>query len=284
MASRYTRWWCLTHAAAAAGACVCHTAAGSPCDKKSPVFAPLLRIRGATAYYTEGHKPPLGDGVEVLIAGGKIIEISAESGSNRTQVDGPVVTDIDATGCIVLPGFVDLHMHVAGGGGEAGFKSRTPDAQLSELVDSSVTTFVGITGTDSVARSPAALLAKVKGLTEEGLSGYAWTGAYATPPPTITGSLKSDIMLISEVIGVGEIAISDHRSSNPTVDELRQIAGDARVAGMLAGKGGVTYCHMGSGKAGLAPLWDVVQTSEVPIASIMPTHMSRSQQLIDEVS
>lgn len=95
--------------------------------------------------------------------------------------------------------------HLTGGGGEAGYRSRTPEAQLSELIEAGLTTCVGVLGTDSVARSPMALLAKVKALTEDGLSCYMWTGAYAVPPPTVTGSLKLDIMAIEEVLGVGEV-------------------------------------------------------------------------------
>lgn len=60
-----------------------------------------------------------------------------------------------AAGLIAVPGFVDMHVHVAGGGGEAGPASRTPEARLSELLLAGITTVVGLTGTDSVSRSQA---------------------------------------------------------------------------------------------------------------------------------
>jgi beta-aspartyl-dipeptidase (metallo-type) len=139
----------------------------------------------------------------------------------------------------IVPGFIDCHVHVTGGGGEAGFASRTPEAQLGELVNAGVTTFVGILGTDCVTRSTENLLAKTRGLAAGGLTGYCLLGGYQFPPVNdITGSLSRDIMLIPEAIGVGELAISDHRSSNPTVLELSRLAGDVRVAGMLANKAG----------------------------------------------
>ena len=56
-------------------------------------------------------------------------------------------------GLVCTPGLVDLHVHLAGGGGEAGPASRTPEAALSQLIQSGLTTVVGVTGTDSVMRS-----------------------------------------------------------------------------------------------------------------------------------
>ena len=44
-----------------------------------------------------------------------------------------------------------------------------------------------------------------------------------------------DLCLIDKVIGL-KIALSDHRSAHPTVDELRRAVSEARVGGMLTGK------------------------------------------------
>lgn len=63
------------------------------------------------------------------------------------------VQHVDATGLLAVPGFVDLHVHICGGGGEAGPASRTPEATLSQLLGAGITTAVGVTGTDSVSRS-----------------------------------------------------------------------------------------------------------------------------------
>lgn len=46
-----------------------------------------------------------------------------------------------------------MHVHITGGGGEAGPASRCPEAQLSKLISAGITTVVGVTGTDSVTRS-----------------------------------------------------------------------------------------------------------------------------------
>jgi len=63
-----------------------------------------------------------------------------------------------------------------------------------------------------------ALLMKAKGLENEGISSWIYTGSYQYPSLTITENILNDIMLIDKVIGV-KIALSDHRSSHPTIEE-----------------------------------------------------------------
>ena len=70
------------------------------------------------------------------------------------------------------------------------------------------------------------------------------------PPVTFTGSVRDDIVFLDPVIGVGELALSDHRSSQPTQDELLRIASDAHVAGMISGKAGILHLHLGDGERG----------------------------------
>eukprot|EP00735_Rhodelphis_limneticus_P006410 TRINITY_DN18819_c0_g1::TRINITY_DN18819_c0_g1_i1::g.15251::m.15251 TRINITY_DN18819_c0_g1::TRINITY_DN18819_c0_g1_i1::g.15251 ORF type:complete len:426 (+),score=88.34,sp/P39377/IADA_ECOLI/45.24/3e-100,Amidohydro_1/PF01979.15/1.6e-06,Amidohydro_1/PF01979.15/0.00012,Amidohydro_5/PF13594.1/5.8e-13,Amidohydro_4/PF13147.1/2.2e-07,Amidohydro_4/PF13147.1/0.97,Amidohydro_3/PF07969.6/0.0061,Amidohydro_3/PF07969.6/2.1e+03,Amidohydro_3/PF07969.6/0.018 TRINITY_DN18819_c0_g1_i1:125-1402(+) len=223
--------------------------------------------------------------VDILISGKQIVGfLSAQQSDELSRTLGESLDVIDASGLIVTPGFVDAHVHVTGGGGEAGFRSRTPEAQVSELVNSGITTVIGVLGTDSVSRSLENLLAKVRGLEEEGLSGWMWTGAYRVPTPTLTGDLLKDITLIDKVIGAGEIAFSDHRSNNPAYPQLVAMASDLRVGGLLSGKAGKLYLHTGAGKKGLQPLWDAIQESDVPISQFLPTHVtSRGEALLKDV-
>ena len=107
------------------------------------------------------------------------------------------------------------------------------------------------------------------------------TGAYTVPTPTITDSIQKDIAYIDPIIGV-KTAISDHRSSAPTIDELCKIATSARVGGLLGNKTGLTVFHMGSGKNGLKPIYDLLNTSDVPISKLLPTHINRTKPLFDE--
>lgn len=110
-----------------------------------------------------------------------------------------------------------------------------------------------------------------------------WTGSYRIPIVTLTGSLQSDIILIDKVLGAGELALSDHRSSWPSKQELLQIISDARVAGMLSGKAGVIHFHMGSASTKIDLLWQILNETTIPIKNMYLTHMtSRGEALIDE--
>lgn len=189
---------------------------------------------------------------------------------------------LDARGALVFPGFVDGHVHITGGGGEGGFRTRTPEIALSSLVRAGITTVIGCLGTDSVTRSPAALYAKAKALEEEGITAFILTGAYRVPTATFTGDVMKDLVLIDPVVGAGEIAVSDHRSAQPTLDELRRLVADTRVGGILAGKAGVVNLHLGDGEAGLGPVRALMEGTELPWSQVLPTHVNRNERLFAE--
>ena len=192
------------------------------------------------------------------------------------------ITEIDATGKKLVPGFIDSHVHILGGGGEGGFASRTPEATLTGLTTAGVTTVVGCLGTDGVARDAVSLLAKARGLEEEGITTYIYTGSYRLPLKTITGEIMKDIMVVDKIIGIGEVAISDHRSSQPTFEEFTRAVADARVAGMLSGKAGVINIHLGDGPRKLDMLRRTLDETEIPITQFLPTHVNRSPELFEE--
>lgn len=189
---------------------------------------------------------------------------------------------IDGKDKIAVPGFIDSHVHILGGGGEGGYRTRTPEIKLSDITAYGVTTLVGCLGTDGITRSVESLLAKANALDDEGISTYIYTGNYRIPITTITGDVMKDIMAIDKVIGVGEIALSDHRSSQPTYDEIKHLAADARVGGILSKKSGIINIHMGDGKDKLKYLFELVNSSEIPITQFLPTHMTRNMELFKE--
>lgn len=163
---------------------------------------------------------------DVLIAADKICKIGEVIESS------PIISEeIDATGKILFPGFIDSHVHIAGGGGEIGFGSRTPEIMLSDIINAGVTTVIGILGTDGITRSTQNLLAKAKSLEEEGITSFINLGSYHIPIKTLTGSIEEDIVFIDKIIGVGEIAISDHRSSQPSFEEISRIVSQAKLGG-----------------------------------------------------
>ena len=212
----------------------------------------------------------------VLIAGDKIAEIGENIFYNLKNMK-----IVDGTDKKLIPGMIDQHVHVTGGGGEGSFKTRVPEVMLSSLIKGGVTTVVGLLGTDSTTRSVENLVAKTKALKEEGLNAYCLTGAYAYPSPTITGTIKRDITFIDEIIGV-KIAFSDHRSSAITLDELARIAAEARVGGMFSGKPGIVTMHMGDGNSSLTPVYEIIEKYDIPINHFRPTHVGRNSRLFND--
>ena len=216
---------------------------------------------------------------DILLAGESIIAIAPSISVPGSPVCCEV---IDAAGRVVVPGFIDGHVHITGGGGEGGFHTRTPELVLSGATMAGVTTVIGVLGTDGVARSLEALVAKVYALREEGLSAWCYTGCYRIPLLTITGDIMKDIMMIDPILGVGEVAISDHRSTRPSDAELARVAMEARVGGMLSGKAGVVNVHLGDAPDGLGPLVRIAAGEDLPRTQFIPTHCNRNPALLEQ--
>lgn len=223
---------------------------------------------------------------DILIVNGEVLAVTETPMSDSTvdgfNLCGVPVRVLDAAGRRVIPGYVDQHVHIIGGGGEAGPYSRTPEVVLSDVVSAGVTTLVGVLGTDGTGRHPESLLAKARGLETEGVSAYILTGSYELPLRTMTGDARRDIILIDKALGIGEIALSDHRSSQPAKDELKRILTQARLGGMLSGKAGVVQFHMGVGKAGLKLLFEILEETEIPARHFIPTHVNRAFPLFEQ--
>ena len=186
----------------------------------------------------------------VLVGGQRILGLL----NDPDDVSTPGLTVSDLDGQRLLPGFIDGHAHITGGGGESGFASRVPPVPVSRFTRAG----------------------------EEGISAWCHTGGYHVPPVTLTGSVRDDIVFIDPVIGVGELAISDHRSSQPTLDELLRIASDVHVAGLISGKAGILHLHLGDGNRGLAAVRKALSQTELPARVFNPTHVNRQRALLDE--
>lgn len=214
---------------------------------------------------------------DLLVAGERVVAIA-----RALDLVGAPVHEVDLAGRQVIPGFVDAHVHLTGGGGEAGFATRVPRVEPTTLARSGVTTAVGVLGTDGVTRTMRDLVATTLALREAGLSAWCYTGSYGVPVVTLTGSIKDDIVFVDPILGVGELALSDHRSSQPTFDELVRIASDAYVAGLTANKAGVLHLHLGDGARGLELVRRALATTELPARVFHPTHLNRNRRLFAE--
>ncbi len=216
--------------------------------------------------------------MDMLLGGNRILKIAPELPVEEAYG----VEVIEGKGKALFPGLIDGHVHILGGGGEGGPKTRTPEIVLSDITSGGVTTVVGCLGTDGCTRTMANLLAKARGLEEEGITTYVYTGSYQVPVKTLTGFVMDDIILLDKVVGTGEIALSDHRSSQPTKEEFAKIVADTRVGGILSGKAGLVNIHMGDGKGKLDFLKYILEETQISAANMLPTHINRSRTLMQE--
>ncbi len=215
----------------------------------------------------------------MLVAAGRIAWI----GDDRPELPaslGAAVTDLE--GRKVIPGLIDGHVHITGGGGEAGHDTRVAPVPPSHFTRNGVTAVIGLLGTDDVIRTPAEVVVTTLGLRASGISAWCYTGGYHVPPVTVTGSVRGDIALVECILGVGELAISDHRSSQPSLAELLRVAGDTHVGGLMSGKAGVLHLHVGDGSRGLQLIREALAEAEVPAAVYHPTHVNRRKDLFEE--
>ena len=213
---------------------------------------------------------------DILMEGGVIAAV--EPDLSRWE-SAPEIEIRDLAGAVVCPGLIDLHVHVTGGGGEQGPASRTPELQLTDFTRNGVTSVLGLLGTDGVTRSLENLLAKCRALEAEGLSTWMLTGSYRFPSGNLMGDVQRDVALIDKVVGV-KVAMSDHRSSMITGQELARLGAEARVGGMLGGKPGIVTIHMGDSPRRMENLFWALENADVPPAHFLPTHCGRTPELM----
>jgi len=217
----------------------------------------------------------------ILLADGHVGKVGEVDRSALERL-GAEYEVIDASGCIVVPGFIDPHTHLLGGSGETGYSTQTPEFFISEIIAFGITTVVGTLGVDTTMKTMAGLLAKVKGLKEQGINAFCWTGGYDIPPNSILGTVREDIMFIDEVIGAGEVAIADERALAPDPQQLARTATHAHIGGMLAKKAGLVHIHCGDSERRLSQLRDVLNHYDVKPSWFYSTHIERSEKLVDE--
>ncbi|MBC7386909.1 MAG: beta-aspartyl-peptidase [Cryobacterium sp.] len=244
------------------------------------LLSPIL-IEGAEIF----SPAPLGV-QSVLLVNGKVMAIREKIERDFVLLiaEGMEVEPcfIDARGHRLIPGVVDAHEHLTGGSGEDGFATQTPAITLEELIRGGITTVVGCIGVDTYTQNLPHLLGRVKALREEGISAWMYTGGYDVPPQTLTGDVRTDLILVSEVIGAGETAIADRRSTQPSTGELARIVAAARTGGLLTQKAGITHFHVGDEPRGISQLNELLDHFDVCADCLYPTHVERKPALLKE--
>lgn len=211
---------------------------------------------------------------DILICGDKIVKIA-------TDINYPDALIINKEDYYAIPGIIDQHVHIIGGGGEGGFFTRTPEVILHDLIQGGITTVVGLLGTDSLTQSIERLVAKVKALRYEGITAFCLTGSYSYPSKTLTGDVSKDIAFIEEIIGL-KLALSDHREPFITKQELKRLAHNVRVSSMLGNKPGMITLHMGDDENGLTMINEIINETSLPITLFRPTHVTRNNKLFED--
>jgi beta-aspartyl-dipeptidase (metallo-type) len=215
---------------------------------------------------------------DVVIAGERIVAL-AEA---RVEIRGLELEELDLAGLTLAPGFVDNHVHVLGGGGGLGFSSRAPELQTSQLTRAGITSVIGMLGFDATSKDMRALIAKTKAFKEDGLSTYALTGATLEHPvPTLTGRIRDDIAFVDEIIGVGEISVSElgyaYDSNGPGAQYIAQAATEGLLAGRLARKRGYLCLQVPPYHgACLKPLLAMLERTGLPIGQLLPSHVNQT--------
>ncbi|HYP07186.1 MAG TPA: amidohydrolase family protein, partial [Bryobacteraceae bacterium] len=225
---------------------------------------------------------PTGEGPQSFLIAGERIARAGPVNRGALDLLGVEYETIDASGCLIMPGLIDVHEHLLGGSGEQGFETQTPEIFLSELLSAGITTVVGCLGTDTTTKTMQGLLAKAKALKNQGLTSFVWSGGYNVPPVTLTGSIRTDMLFVDEIIGSGETAIADKRSTAPSLAELARLVKETYVAGTLSGKAGVTHFHVGEEPHGLADLRELLDNYGAKPEWLYPTHVERNESLMTE--
>ena len=231
----------------------------------------LTLIKNANLYTPD----PIGIN-DILLSGEKIIHID-----KKIELNGVPYQVIDADGKHVVPGFIDQHVHITGGGGQQGYASLVPEVTMSELVSCGVTTVLGMHGTDGFVKDLGTLYAKTKALDDDGLTAYMLTSYYGLPSKTLMGSVADDLIFIDKVIGC-KLAMSDDRSSFPTELEILRLINQVRLGGFTSGKGGILHIHLGALPEGIEILLNIARRYPTLISYLSPTHLIRTEALFEQ--
>ena len=216
---------------------------------------------------------------DLLVLNGKIERIA--EGINLPGDFFREAEVVQAKGKLVLPGFIDHHVHTIGGGGSGGPLTRVKEVFFRDIVKSGITTLVGTLGMDVISRSLPTLLTKAKALSLSGLNSFIYTGSILFPPVTITGSVEKDIAFISEVVGV-KTGLGETVFPRPDLRELENLISETKRGGSLSGKKTVVHIHLAASAQGwIQVVESMLAEREFPYHQVVLTHVNRTPQLLD---
>lgn len=209
---------------------------------------------------------------DVVIQGDRIVAVLPDASGLLRLFGGPQPRELQAARAI--PGLIDLHMHLLGGGDGDGLLGRMPEMSASALFADGVTTVATLLGVDTRFKTLAGLLNKAEGEAAAGLTCFAYTGGMGAEPPSILGDHVSDVALFARVIGA-KAAIADPLYDTQVI-ALEALATQMRQARALTGKPSILHLHVGRGYEGLEPLFRLCDRTGLPPGQAAPTHVNRA--------
>jgi len=255
----------------------------------------------------------LGEVADLLVVDGKIAEIASDL-MTTVSPQIPGIQVIDAAGCIVAPGFVDLHCHLRQPGDEdketiatgtraaarGGFTTlcampnTTPPAdtaaavrQLREIASRDGVVRVFPVGTITKGRAGKEL-AEMAELQEAGAVAFSDDGS-----PVVDGRIMRNALLYSTMLGLPLLSHSEERDlsadsdmnegalctllglrGNPAAAEVAAVAREIALAELTGGH--VHICHVST--AGAVELIRQAKARGVPVtAEASPHHLTLSE-------
>lgn len=218
---------------------------------------------------------------DVLLVGSEIAAISPSgeiAAASAAAVLGPV-TEIDCAGALVVPGLVDGHLHILGGGGGQGFASRIPELPADAILEAGITTCVGMPGVDTISKPPAALLARAAALTELGIRTFVMAGGFRWPAPTITGDLFTELYTLPNVLGV-KVALGERLATAPDAAELARLLTELEWLAGATGRAAILHAHLGTRNSPSALIREALHASGASPARVQITHANYSAETL----
>lgn len=227
-----------------------------------------LVIRGAEIFAPE----PIG-GTSVVAINGRTFALDDAVAERTAGLPG--IEMVDAAGLRLVPGLIDQHVHFLGGGDANGPLGRVPELSAAMLLESGITTAVGLLGVDNETRDLRLLLRKAHELRAGGVTAFIYTGGMPLPARHLLDGVCADVSFIDQVIGA-KTAIAERLHPNRSWHDLAELAGQLMRARHMSGKAAVLHCHVGSLPEALAPLERLVSELGMPRDQIVPTHVNRT--------
>lgn len=234
-------------------------------------------LTGGTVYSPD----PLGR-VDVLLVGTNVAAIFPHGKVAAAAVEGILgdVTEIDCNGATLVPGLVDGHLHIIGGGGGQGTESRIPELPADAILEAGITTCVGMPGVDTVSRSPSALHARASALSRLGVRSFTMAGGFRWPAPTVSGDLFTDLYHLDGLLGV-KIALGERLATAPDLAELTRLLTELQWLRGATGKAAVLHVHLGTRNSPVNLIRDALDASGADPSRVQITHANYSAATLD---